>query len=353
MSPLGPSGRVQTVLGPIEPESLGVTLTHEHLLIDLACYFQMPDEASLRGYVDRPVTMDMLGKIWGIWQAVRDQQRLLDEGMAIEEILRYRHAGGDSLVDVTSIGIARDPLALARISRATGLHIVMGASHYVPVSHPPDMDARSEEAITEQIVRDVTVGVGDTGVRSGVIGEIGNFHPLSENERKVLRASAHAQIETGAPILIHPGLHPDSPLEIMRELMDAGAEPSRVIVGHLDAIVPLSAITELARMGCYLEYDRFGAESTDFDYSVSGVTLPMPTDTQRMESLEHLIAEGFGDRLLVAHDVCTKADLTRYGGKGYAHFLDSIAGRLRARGHSREQIESILVHNPARALTFA
>ena len=353
MSPLGPSGTVQTVPGPTEPGSLGVTLTHEHLLIDLACYFQMPDEASQRGYVEGPVTMDMLGKVWEIWQAVRDQQRLLDESMAVEELLQYRLAGGSSLVDATSIGIARDPLALTRISRATGLNIVMGASHYVPVYHPPDMDALSDESITEQIVRDVTVGVGDTGVRAGIIGEVGNFHPLSENERKVLRASAHAQIETGAPVLIHPGLHPDSPLEIMRELMDAGAEPSRVIVGHLDAIGPLSAITELAQSGCYLEYDRFGAESTAFDYSVSGVTMPMPTDAQRMESLDHLIAEGFGDRLLVAHDVCTRADLTRYGGKGYAHFLESIARRLRTRGHSQERIDSILVRNPARALTFA
>lgn len=353
MSPRGPSGKVQTVLGAVEPGTLGITLTHEHLLIDVGCYFEMPEEASKRYYVDKPVTMDMLGKVWEMWQFVRDQQQLLDEQVATEEVLKYRYAGGHSLVDTTSIGIARDPLALARISRATGLNVIMGASHYVPVSHPADMDTRSEESIAQQIIDDVTVGVKDTGVKAGVIGEVGNFHPLSENERKVLRASAHAQIETGAPILIHPGLDPDSPLDIMRELTDAGADPTRVILGHLDAIRPLSAIKELAQTGCYLEYDRFGWEDTSFDYSVGGATVPTPSDVQRMEALEFLIAEGFGDRLLVAHDVCTKADLTRYGGKGYAHILESIVPRMRNRGHSKEQIDAILIHNPARALTFA
>ena len=353
MSPRGPAGKVQTVLGPVEPGSLGVTLTHEHLLIDLTCYFRMPDEASLRYHVDRPVSMDMLSKVWGLWQGVIDQQRLLSERTATEEVLRFRYAGGNSLVDATSLGIARDPLALARISRATGLNIVMGSSHYVPVSHPPDMDSRTEDAITRQIVDDIVLGAGEPGVRAGIIGEVGNFHPLGEVERKVLRASARAQVETGAPILIHPGLHPDSPLQIMKVLQDAGADPARVIVGHLDAIRPMSAVRELAHSGCYLEYDRFGAESTDFDYSVSGVTMPMPSDEQRMDSLDYLIAEGFGDRLLVAHDVCTRADLSRCGGKGYAHFLESIAGRLRQRGHSRQQIDAILIHNPARALTFA
>jgi phosphotriesterase-related protein len=353
MSPKGPSGKVQTVLGAVPPGTLGITLTHEHLLIDLGTYFEMPEEASRRFYADKSLTMDMLGTTWKYWSGVRDQLELLDERVAISEVLKYRYAGGQSLVDVTSVGIARDPLALTRISRATGLNVIMGASHYVPPFHPDDMDQRGEESIAQHIIDDVTVGVKDTGVKAGVIGEVGNFHPLSENERKVLRASAHAQVETGAPILIHPGIHPDSPLEIMRELTNAGADPTRVILGHLDNIRPMSAIKELAQTGCYLEYDRFGSEDTSFHYEGGGTFLPNPSDVQRIETLEFLIAEGFGDKIVIAHDVCTKADLTGYGGKGYAHILESIVPRMRARGHSQALIDDILIHNPARALTFA
>ncbi len=353
MSPKGPTGKVQTVLGEVEPGSLGITLTHEHLLIDMRMYFQMPEEASERWLVDQPVTMELLGKLRSRFYTNKANQQLLDERFAIEEVLKYRYAGGNSLVDTTSIGIARDPLALARISRATGLNVIMGASHYVPQAHPVDMDTRSEESITQNIIDDVTVGVNDTGVKSGVIGEVGNHTPLTENMRKVLRASAQAQVETGAPILIHPGIHPDTPLEIMRELTDAGATAENVIMGHLDNIRPMSAIKELADTGCYLEYDRFGSEDTSGVYRSGDIETSSVSDVQRMDSIEYLMSEGYGERITIAHDVCLKVDNTAYGGKGYAHILESIVGRMRNRGFTQTQLDNILIHNPARALTFA
>src|SRR5438105_1019847 len=82
-----------------------------------------------------------------------------DAGDAIEEALAYRREGGQALVDPTNVGIARDPRALQRIARATGLHVVMGAGYYTEPSHPPDMGTRSEDAITAEIVRDLTLGV--------------------------------------------------------------------------------------------------------------------------------------------------------------------------------------------------
>jgi phosphotriesterase-related protein len=353
MSPKGPTGKVQTVLGEVEPGSLGITLTHEHLLIDMRIYFQMPEEASERWLVDQPVTMELLGKLRSRFYTNKANQQLLDERFAIEEVLKYRYAGGNSLVDTTSIGIARDPLALARISRATGLKVIMGASHYVPEAHPVDMDERSEESIAQRIIDDVTVGVNDTGVKSGVIGEVGNHTPLTENMRKVLRASAHAQVETGAPILIHPGIHPDTPLEIIKVLTGAGAKAENIIMGHLDNIRPMSAIKELADTGCYLEYDRFGSEDTSGSYRSGDYETSSVSDVQRMESIEELISGGYGERITIAHDVCLKVDNTAYGGKGYAHILESIVPRMRNRGFTQDQLDNILIHNPARALTFA
>ena len=345
------TGKVQTVLGPIDPDELRITLTHEHLLIDMDCYFEMPAEASERAWVDAPVTIDRLGGLSRRLH-VRENNKLVDERTAVEEALRYKHAGGSSLVDATSIGIARDPLALARISRATGLNVIMGSSYYVPVSHPPDMDRRTEEQIADEIVGDIRTGVGDTGIRAGVIGEVGNFWPSSDNERKVLRASAQAQVETGAPILIHCGFHPDSPPQIMEWLIDAGARPENVIMGHIDIFPDRGWIRNLVETGCYLEYDAFSVEDTTLA-DVADQRIDMTSDVQRLEILEFLLEQGYEDRIVIAQDVCFKFHYTRYGGKGYAHILDSIVPRMRKRGFTDGQINAILVENPKRALTFA
>ena len=91
----------------------------------------------------------------------------------------------------------------------------------------------SEDDVVRQIVSDVTVGVDGTTFRSGVIGEVGCSWPLMPNERKALRASARAQLITGAPILIHPGRDETAPLEIIEVLREAGADLERTIIGHL------------------------------------------------------------------------------------------------------------------------
>src|SRR5581483_10455510 len=141
-----------------------------------------------------------------------DNLRLFSESDATAEMLLYRAAGGGTVVDATSIGINRDPLGLARISRASGVQVVMGAGYYVAEYHPPAVSGLSEVAIYEQIVRDVEDGVDDTGLRSGIIGEIGMTWPVHPDEVKVLRAAARAQVRTGAPLLIHPGRNTAAPL---------------------------------------------------------------------------------------------------------------------------------------------
>ncbi|MBM3945530.1 MAG: hypothetical protein FJ317_08615 [SAR202 cluster bacterium] len=345
------SGKVQTVLGPIEPDQLGITLTHEHLLIDLGCYFKTPEEASERAWINAPLTMDKLGKAAPRWSYTLHNQQLLDEKVAIEEVMRFKLEGGGSLVEATSIGIARDPLAWARISRATGLNVIMGASHYVPVSYPAGIDKRSEDEITAYIVRDVTVGVGDTGVRSGIIGEVGNFWPSDKTQDKVLRASARAQKETGAPILIHPGFAMESPPHILNVLSEAGADLSRVIMGHLDIFADRAWFKDLASSGCYMEFDNWGFEDTTAG-SVAHQSIAVPSDVQRMEMYEFLLDQGFGEKLVVAQDVCFKMQYARYGGKSYDHILGNLVPRMRKRGWSDKQINDILVENPKRVLTF-
>lgn len=344
------SGKVQTVLGLIDADDLGVTLTHEHLLVDLRCYRSTPDEASERRYIERRLTMDWLKDVRRTWAYNNDNLTLLDEALACEEVWKYKLAGGNSLVDTTSIGIGRDPRALGRISRRTGLNVIMGASYYVPHSHPPDMDGRTEDTITEQIIGDISVGVGDTGIKSGIIGEIGCWNPMNQNVRKVLRASARAHVETGAPILVHPPFHPKAHEEVLDILVKAGADITRVIMGHLDFTrQDRPSIKSLAQTGCYLEWDTFGIDDTS---ATPLADLPKINDLQRLERLEWLAEDGFLQQVVIAHDVCTKNHLTSYGGKGFAHILENIVPRMHKRGWTKEQIDTILVDNPRRVLAF-
>lgn len=344
------AGKVQTVLGPIEPEQLGVTLTHEHLLIDMSPLFEEPQQAGDKGFYYEPVSLETAGRIRHWAQRNLDNVQLTDVDTAIDEASIYKQYGGGSLVDATSIGIKRDAAGLARISRATDVNVIMGASYYVDAAHPAGMDDMSEDDVVSRIVADVTEGVDGTLHRSGVIGEVGCSWPLMPNERKALRASARAQRITGAPILIHPGRDETAPLEIIEILREAGADLERTIIGHLDRTVFLhDTLRQIAESGCYMEWDLFGSEES---YYGANPAIDMPGDGKRMDDISWIAAQGYGRKILVAHDICTKSRLERYGGHGYAYILGRIVPRMRSRGFGEDAIRDILVHNPASALTF-
>ncbi|MBM3944314.1 MAG: hypothetical protein FJ317_02350, partial [SAR202 cluster bacterium] len=305
------AGKVQTVLGPVNPSDLGITMMHEHLLLDLTCYTKIADEASQRAYRDKPVTMDWMGNFPAMfWYNISNMQ-LFDEKAAIEEVLKYKHAGGGALVDTTSRNIGRDPLAQARISRATGLHVVMGGSYYVSIAHPPGFDKMSEAAVAETIIKDVNEGVGDTGVKSGMIGEVGCSWPRHPDERKALRASGKAQKETGAPISIHSTGPEESRMQTLEDLAKGGADVKHVVMGHLDSYTTdRKRLKRLAETGCYIEVDVFGWETSMLDVTMPG--LDWPSDVQRIEALEDVIAQGHLDQIVIAQDVCQKWMYTRY-----------------------------------------
>jgi len=349
--PASLAGQVQTVLGAIAPEVIGITLPHEHLLIDFRVMFVEPAAASDKGRAREPVSLDNLGWVRQNFNANLDNLRLLDERTAEDEIRLFQRAGGRTVVDPTPKTLARDPLALARIARATGLNVVMGSGYYVAASHPPDMDRRSEDDLTREIIADVTTGVGDTGVRAGLIGEIGTTAPWTENEKKVLRAAIAAQRATGAPLMIHPGRHPAMPMELAEFVNKQGGDLRRTIMCHLcRTIADVRAVIDLAQTGIWLEYDLFGLENSYYPYQPS---FDMPNDGGRMAHVVALIEAGYGARLLLSHDIAYKTSLVKYGGYGYHHLLVNVVPRLRAKGVDDAGLRQLLVENPARAFAFA
>ena len=199
---------VQTVLGPVDPDRLGHVQMHEHLICDLSRYVTDPDET--------PIALD------NVFAARTDRRhahdmRLDERDVAAAELADYVALGGGTIVEATSLGLGRDPEALRVIARRTGAHVVMGCGYYVAAFHPSGLADRDIDDITAELVRDLTHGVGDTGIRAGIIGEIGMSWPIHPVEERVLVAAARAQAETGAALLVHPGRHRDAPRRHLRD----------------------------------------------------------------------------------------------------------------------------------------
>ncbi len=345
------TGKVQTVLGLIEPDQLGKTHTHEHLLVDPTPVWGPPDDPVAREKYYAPMSPE--ARAWFIHYDYvnKDNYTLSDVDEVSAELKRFKDHGGGSVVEVTSRGLRRNPTGLAEISRRTGVNVVMGSSYYVGESHPADMDQRSEDDIVEEIVRDITEGADGSDIRAGIIGEVGSQWPMTANETKVLRASGRAQRATGAALIIHPGRDEYAPIGVIDILSRVGADVHRTIMSHMDRTVAQRETMKLmAETGCNLEWDLFGREES---WYVPNPAFDMANDARRIDDIKWVIEQGFGDQVVVAHDIYSKDRTLRYGGHGYFYILANTVPRMKMRGIGEEAIERILVDNPARILPFA
>lgn len=341
-------GQVQTILGLVEPQQLGVTLPHEHLLCNLENWFMAPpDERS--GTVDHPFSLDYLGAIRRRPFEHRANLVLRDVDLAIAEARRFRDAGGGTIVDVTLEGIGKDFEQLATISKATGLHIVGGCGFYVADTHPPRLAAMSEEQIAELIISDLRPP--DGRLPAGVIGEIGTSAPIEKSEWKVLGAAAIAQRETGAPISIHALPPGRSGLEALTFLCDRGVPATAVSICHLDLEIDLDYHREILRTGAYAEYDVFGYPGTGDDELDIGRP-PPPCDPERIRALATLVSEGYQKQLLLSHDICLNMQLVAYGGFGYGHIVSNLPPLFALYGIDDATLSQMLKENPQRWLTW-
>ncbi len=348
-------GKVQTVLGPIEPGRLGVTSSHEHVLSDMSAYFQEPEKPSERHLADEPLSLDIVGWARAHRFSNKDNARLNDLELAVREVQRFRNAGGNSIVEMSQHGMNRDPAGLAIVARATGLNIIMGSGYYLGMSHPADMDGKSENLIANEIVDDILLGAAvdadGVAIKSGLIGEIGCSVPLSANERKVLRAAAAAQRRTGAPLDIHPGFSDENVLEIIGILEDSGASLSHTMISHVENFdYTLDTRIRILQAGCYVGYDNFG--NLGYPHCYLGRVINLTTDLYRIRGIRELLDRGFLGQILLGQDLCFKDMYSCYGGYGYAHLLENAVPLMKDMGLTEHHIEALLVDNPRRFLTF-
>ena len=309
---------VQTVLGPIDPSDLGFTLPHEHTQIAL---WHVPDR-------------------WDDGQLTRDEPVILDE------LSRYRAAGGRALVDLTVTGVGRDPDWLAGLARQSGLHVIMGSGWYRDAYYPPDLlvDRRSVGSLADEIVREITEGVSGSGVRPGIIGEIGTDKPwVTSREERVHRAAARAARLTGLAVTTHAVMSAVG-LEQLAIFESEGLDPARVVIGHADSYPVLEHHLAIVERGASVEFDFLGMSFTPAERH---------GEPHVIELLCELLSRGHGERILLSQDVCHDQQLTRYGGNGYTYLFETFLPRLRDAGVSDAEIDQITVANPRRILTIA
>ncbi len=264
---------------------------------------------------------------------------LMMRTLLLRELNLYKQAGGASVVDLTNIGLGRNPLALKRISEATGVHIIMGSGWYRDPFYPEEIQHRPTNDLAREIENDLTRGVANTDVRAGVIGEIGvNLDYVTPAEERVLRAAARAHKHTGAPISLHGEYFPIG-LKQLDILEEEGVDLRHVIVGHADSYLNLNYHEEIARRGAYIEFDGIGRPH-------------IYPDQLRIQAMSELIKRGHTSRLLVATDRCRRSDLHLYGGEGYDHILLSFIPSLKEVGVDDEIIYTITVENPKKILAF-
>jgi phosphotriesterase-related protein len=342
-----PRGVIRTVTGDVDPAQLGWTLCHEHLVSDLVCYWRPDDDQEL---ALQPLTPENAARVRRSPWANRDNLRLDDLEATVAELVAFRAAGGDAIIEVTSQGIGREPLALQLLSLRTGVRIVAGAGYYIGLSHPPGLLRRGVEDVADEMVRDLVSGIGETGIRAGVIGEIGaGTSPMGPTERLVLEAAAVAQQRTGAAIVAHPAPGPDSLWEVATVLRDAGARMDKVIMSHVDERLrgDLDAFRRLADLGCRFGFDTFGREQY-----FAARRRQHPSDADRIAAIVALIGAGLGDHVMVAQDICLKMELERFAGAGYGRVVRETVERLEHEGVSAADIARMLVATPARVFAL-
>ncbi|HTE40424.1 MAG TPA: hypothetical protein VK629_06335 [Steroidobacteraceae bacterium] len=316
---------VNTVTGPISVDALGTTLMHEHLVIGFAGW----ESDTLH---PGPSRNEMIA-------------------VCCDKIAQMQAVGIRSLVDPCPNDLGRDATLAAEVARRTGFNIVCATGMYKEEDGGAACwNFRGRfgsivETLSELFVRELTVGIGDTGIKAGIIKVGSGPHGISNHERAVLQAAALAAKATGAPIMTHTdeGKHGDEQQAILTAL---GVPPRQIVIGHSCGTTDHDYHLKIARGGSYLGFDRFG------------INRLMP-DESRVQALTALINKQMEKQLFVSQDTvwCWRGEhfpphvLAAFDYNVYAnptHLHRTIFARMRELGVTQRQIDTLLIDNPRR-----
>ena|SRR5205814_826478 len=303
---------IQTVLGPIRPEDLGRTLMHEHTFFDV--------------------------EILGGYDAIVD-----DEAMLADELGAYRDAGGDGFVDLTPAALGRNPAGLVRLATATGLHVVMGAGWYRREFHPDEIRTNSANELADGLIREFREGVGATGIRPGILGELGTGRgAISAGEERAFRAAARAQRQIGFSISTHTTHYGELAMEQIELLREEGVPVERIVIGHVGERRGAADVLAIAETGVFVQIDHVGRP----------LDAGMISDQQQAANVAEVVRAGRVGQLTISMDICANSQMHAHGGHGFDHLLRTFVPLLHDAGVGDADIETMLVDNPRRILAF-
>lgn len=341
---------IETVLGPIACDKLGTIAPHEHFFIDTTFEAQTPKTEEARRLFESEVSIQNIDVLRRNPFLVRDNMVLDDLETAVYEVNRFKKAGGDTIVDLTNIGIKRDLKKIREVSRRTGVNVIAGCGLYTGLTVPEPYASMNARQLADWMIDEIRNGDQETGIKPGVIGEIGTSETVEPLEAKSLRAAAWANLETGLPIYIHTYPWSRASLDAIGILTHEGVKPEQICICHLDVEFDREYLEKVFDTGAYAMFDNFGKEYyfTKQDAVFSGG--PFETDLDRVRMIIRMIREGHTDRLMLATDVCLKSLLHSYGGWSYDHIFTNIIEMMENEGIAPEDIDTVIHKNPRRFL---
>ena len=344
--------KVQTVAGPIDVAEMGLTLTHEHIFNIVTPWWHPPynDSARSRELVDEKVSISNIWELRHDPFLNRDNCSLDDIESAIREVRRFADQGGKTILEACAdAGNGRDPEGLARVGREAGLNIVMGSGIYLDPQESGDHLALTEREVADRIIRDVQEGAQGTAIRSGFIGEIFVGHPFTPRERNGLAGACAAQRETKVPLQIHmPGWQRLGD-EVLDFVEARGVPLESVVLCHSNPSGPDHAYqARLLDRGVNLQYDMIGMQVFYADQQAA-----CTSDEDDARNLARLVGEGYGEQLLLSHDIFMKILLRENGGPGYGHIVEFFLPRLARHGVPLERGIAMMTENPRRLFEVA
>ena len=288
-----------TVLKP------GITYVHEHIPIDRS-------------------------------EVIEDEDALLDsQQLVIQELKELYKKGVRNIVEATCRGIGRNIAYAQKVATETGINIVQATGWYQSAFLPIEVYQLSVTQLAEMMIKDITIGIKNTDIKAGVIGEIATTkNRWTEQEEKVFNAAVIASKETHTPIMTHTskGTLGHEQVEFFQK---KHANLSKIIIGHVDLTGNPNYVLEMLKTGINVEIDTIGKNN-------------YMSDAKRVDIIKAAQDAGFTDQIVMSMDITRKSHLKANGGIGYAYLLNSFIPELKAGGITEEFINKMLVENPQR-----
>lgn len=303
--------KVETAMGPIDVEDIGMCLMHEHIIIA---------DWDMRANYDDYVDIEK------------------EVPKAVTSLNKAKERGVKTIVDLTPINLGRDIHSILAVSEATGVNVICPTGFYW--TEEPWMHGWDAEYLSKYMIRDITKGILDTGIKAAIIKCATDHTGVDDFNKKLLKASALAHRETGTPISTHTTVANSSARDQVTAFKEFGVDMSRVVIGHLGDSTDIAYLEGILASGCFIGMDRFGLEAY------------LPTD-KRVQTVATLCEKGYAGQMVISHDSCSFQDffdgeyIEKFAPNWcYEHVPRDVLPALAEAGVSQADINTMMVANP-------